>query len=194
MLEEIVLLQTWQVDLESCEFSENPIVFTARFVSKLVECTYCEFSSTRVHSRYLRQPFDLTLVNQPVQFNLEVRRFFCENLKCVKRTFTEQMPALVGFRQRRTPRQRILLQNQAFALGGESGARNLARMGVKISPDTLLRLIKNTSLPQRITPRVLGVNDWAKRKVHNYGTILVDLEAYVVVDLVPDREAQTLAD
>lgn len=194
MLEEIVLPANWQVDFESYEICENSIVLTARFVSKIAEYTYCGFHSRRVHSRYLRRPFDLPLVGQPVRFNLEVRRFFCENLKCEKRTFTEQMPELVGFRQRRTPRQRTLLQNQAFALGGEPGARNLARMGVKISPDTLLRLVKSTPLPQRATPRVLGVDDWAKRKGRNYGSILVNLEAHEVVDLLPDREAQTLAD
>lgn len=134
MLEEIVLPANWQLDFESYELCENSIVLIVRFVSKQASCTSCGFLSGRIHSRYLRQPFDLPLVGQPVRFNLEVRRFFCENLKCEKRILTEQMPELVGFRQRRTPRQRTLLQNQALALGREPGARNLARMGVKISP------------------------------------------------------------
>src|SRR5206468_1377120 len=42
-------------------------------------------------------------------------------------------------------------------------------------------------------PRVLGVDDWAKRKGQEYGTILVDLERRCVIDLLPDRRAQTLA-
>ena len=41
--------------------------------------------------------------------------------------------------------------------------------------------------------RALGVDDWAKKKGHSYGTILVDLEKHRVVDLLPDRTAQTLA-
>jgi transposase len=43
------------------------------------------------------------------------------------------------------------------------------------------------------TPRVLGIDDWAWRKAHRYGTILCDLEAGKVVDLLPDREAATVA-
>jgi transposase len=39
----------------------------------------------------------------------------------------------------------------------------------------------------------LGLDDWAFRKGSRYGTILCDLERQTAVDLLPDRESETLA-
>src|SRR5262249_57803181 len=41
--------------------------------------------------------------------------------------------------------------------------------------------------------RVLGVDDFAFRKGRSYGTILVDQQKHQIVDLLPDREASSLA-
>ena len=80
-----------------------------------------------------------------------------------------------------------------MALGGEPGARLANTLAMPISGDTVLRLIRSVALAPVPPPRVIGIDERAWRPGHRYGTILVDLERNIVVDLLPDRQAEHLA-
>ncbi len=60
-----------------------------------------------------------------------------------------------------------------------------------VSKDTLLRVVRRRSAEPTEALRVVGIDDWAYRRNHRYGTIVCNLERRRIVALLPDRERAT---
>jgi hypothetical protein len=111
--------------------------------------------------------WDLPLQGVPVRIDWRSRRFFCDNLSCSQRTFVDRWPDLVDTYARRTSRLALTLYKIGMACGGEEGARLAKALGMVVSPDTLLRILRGSPMVEQPTPRVLGVDDWAFRRGHH---------------------------
>lgn len=169
------------------------IALHVRTCSDSSPCPQCGRQSRRVHSRYRRILADLPWAGIPTRMVLWSRRFFCDTLDCPRRIFTERLPGIAVPHARRTERLRDWLLHLAFAAGGEGGSRLLRSFGITACGDTVLAHLRAYHLPDRPTPRILSVDDFAFRRGRTYGSILVDLERHDVVDVLPDRSGHQFA-
>ncbi|WP_240805626.1 ISL3 family transposase [Streptomyces sp. A1547] len=141
----------------------------------------------------MRFPADVPSGGRSVVVQLRVRRFICRDSDCVRRTFVEQIPGLTRRHGQRTERLRSTLAAVGLALAGRAGARIARVLGVSVSGSTVLRLVDALHEPEVAAPRVVGVDEYATRKGRHYGTVLVDIETRRPIDMLPDREASSLA-
>ena len=192
MFPDILLPDRTQLQVETVAVEDTHLTLTIRSVQTVATCPLCHQSTHRIHSRYTRSLADLPCVDKQVKLHLKVRRFFCLNANCPRCIFTERLPDVVEPWARRTKRLAQVQQEIGLIAGGTAGKHIMRRLNIPASVHVLLRLMRRPVPSIAPTPRVLGIDDWAKRKGHTYGTILVDLEANQVVDLLPERSAETI--
>ncbi|WP_075033119.1 transposase [Streptomyces mirabilis] len=156
------------------------------------KCPQYKQPATRVHSRYWRHLSALPVGGQRVLVRLHVRRFFCDQRHCLRRTFVEQVAGLTEPRRRSSTPPRSAMRAVAMELGGRPGQRLCAKLQLHGRRTALLGQLVAPAVPAR-APRVLGIDEFAFRKERAYGTVLVDVETSRPVDVLPDRETGSVA-
>ena len=179
----------WKVLKTSVE--ANRLVLHLMPVRTWVSCPLCGGASRRIHSRYRRRVMDLPWFSWPVQLIIRARRFFCDSPGCERRIFVEPFPKALGRYARQTQRTHGSLLELSHCSSAELAARVARLLGFVTSPDSLLRLQRREHF-SLVPPRVLGVDEFALRKGRTYGTLMVDLERRVPVDIFEGIAAKDL--
>lgn len=156
-------------------------------------CPLCSTPATRVHGHYTRQMADLPCSGQQVRLLVLVRKYFCDVPTCVRKIFAERLTPFAEPWARVTRRLYQIVQIIGLATGGRLGVRVTDRLGIETTRQTILRRIM--ALPTESVGQVtqMGIDDFSFRRGRKFGTIVVDLQTHKVLDVLPDRTADTSA-
>jgi hypothetical protein len=131
-----------------------------------------------------------------VTLEIPIMRWRCRHLECSHTTFVEQLTQLAVPFVRRTRRVSELVRLLGHTTGGKPAVRLLASLGMPMSDDTVLKHLKRCAATASPPPpvRVAGIDDLGRVKGDIYENIIVDLERQTVVDIPPDRSADSTAE
>jgi transposase len=181
------------LELTEMEHHGDRLMLHVTAISPFALCPLCQQPATRLHSRYRRVAKDLPCAGQQVKLILYVRKFFCDTAECMRKVFAERIPHLVAPWAQMTTRLSEALQTIGLATCGRLGARLAAHLGITTSWMTLVRRVMALPTPQAEHVECLGLDDFSFRRGRTFGTVVVDLDAHQIIDLLPDRQAGTAA-
>lgn len=150
--------------IEDVADEASRVVVRARTPPGRAACPDCGVGSARVHGYHRRTVADVPVDGRRVVVEVRIRRLVCPTPGC-RQTFREQLPGVLERYQRRTARLGAQVGAVVRELAGRAGARVLSALAVVVSRHTALRVLARLPLPVRAVPRVLGVDDFALRRV-----------------------------
>ena len=182
----------WRVVLISPR--QDRIVIHLEPLKREACCPICGTLSRRIHSHYLRQPWDLAWSSWPVQLFVRARRFFCDCPDCPRIIFSEPFPQTLKYYGHRTRRLQKVLLEMAHT-GSAEGAARLARTLGYVTCGESLRQLQRQEIISCPEPRVIGLDEFALYRAPQllYGTIIVDLARQRPVEVLSSDQSELVA-
>jgi transposase len=170
------------------------VLVKAQALQRSAFCPKCHHRSRSLQSSYIRTIQDLPMMGLNVTVEIQTRRFRCRKSDCSQKIFSQPLDGIAKKYARTTERHDAALETLGRFLGGRPAARASIPLGIPTSRATALRRLRELPLEIPAISAFVGIDDFAFKKGHRYGTIVVDLPSHRVVDLLPDREQETVVE
>ncbi len=196
MPNKISLQQFFNSDMRVTSFKEfkDKIVIKIKSKTKKQFCPLCRSESRYHQATYERVIDDLPLFGKSVQLIVTAYKYKCFNPKCEQKVFCEELHGFAGKYRRRSQRCEDLIAAIGLNTNCESGALICRHMGIDISGDTVIRIIlrRAEERSEEKCSDIIGVDDWAYKKGHTYGTVICDGVTHNPITILDGRDGTEL--
>lgn len=183
-------------ELEIFSISEDAkeITLFMKSCSVCYTCPNCGCKTDQFHGTHRRKVQDLPMLGKCVMLYITLHEFQCINPNCSTSSISENFHGFLNAYSRMTERLVDFILTIALETSCEATARILKTMKIKISGDTVIRLLLNRYSKQEspICGARIGIDDFAYKKRHTYGTVIVEEETHQVIAILDGRDGNTL--
>lgn len=176
------------------EETSQEIVIHMHSVSKECTCYKCGSPLIKHHGSHHRTIQDLPILGKRVKLDAQIFDYECSNPACEPDAVTETFDGFLTYNSRMTERLEDFICILAVETSCEACARILKSMNVKISGDTVIRLLTRRYMnqPAPICGSTIGIDDFAFKKRHTYGTVIVDEATHAAIAVLDGRDGESL--
>lgn len=186
----------YPAELEITEILEttDKIIIKLKSHTHSCKCPSCGTLSTQYHATYLRRVQDMPILGKNTELHIRAYEYQCENSDCSITTLAETFDGFLNFYSRMTERLADFICILALESSCEGCARVCQAMGIRISGDSVIRLLlkRYAAQPEAVCGSVVGIDDFAFKKRDTYGTIVVDAATHKPVAILEGRDSNTL--
>lgn len=179
-----------RIRIMTMEKTDHETHLMAHLVSSTSHCPDCGARCDRRHGFTWRRIGDLFRIQHCIRLTLRVPKWFCDNPNCERIIFTERLEWAIPY-SRRTNRTNHVLTTLMLAMNAKEAARVCPTIGIKISHDTLLKILRRVPVPSE-QPGIIGIDDFAFKKGRRYGTIICNAQTHRPIELFRSRNPDEL--
>lgn len=174
--------------------NDSAITIHLKSITKSCVCPSCHEKTEDYHGTYIRDVQDLPILGKNVRLRITAHEYQCSNEQCEVRTMAESYDGFISSYSRMTKRCADFICTLAMETSCEGCSRICNAMNLKVSGDTIIRLLTRrfNIQEQPICSEVIGVDDFAFKKRHKYGTIIVDGVTHQPVAILDGRDGKPL--
>lgn len=180
--------------ITAVEETSQEIIIHMHSISQKCNCYKCGAPLIKHHGSHHRNIQDLPILGKRVKLDAQIYDYECNNQACDTHAVTETFDGFLCYNSRMTERLEDFICILAVETSCEACARILKSMNVKISGDTVIRLLTKRYMNQA-TPKcgsTIGIDDFAFKKRHTYGTIIVDEGTHEPIAVLEGRDGRSL--
>jgi transposase len=176
------------------EDTEDQIIIYMHSTSTSCTCHKCGALLQEHHGSHHRRVQDLPILGKRVLLDMQIYDYECNSDVCGGFAPTETFDGFLSYNSRMTDRLEDFACVLAVETSCEASARIMKSMNIKISGDTVIRLLlkRYSKQPTETCGCTIGVDDFAFKKRHTYGTIIVDEETHNPVAVLDGRDGASL--
>ena len=183
-----------KLQLIKVEQTKETIHIYLKSITKSCVCPKCGQSTEEYHGTYVRHVQDLPILGKNVQLHIKAHEYKCANTDCNASTIAENFNGFLNYYSRMTERCADFICSLALETSCEGCSRICKVLGIKISGDTVIRLLlkRYQAMEHDFIGDKIGIDDFAYKKRHTYGTIIVDEETHNPITLLDGRDGDSL--